>query len=71
MIQKYTDKSGFNIEIKDAISPYYPERPTTIKEGLYTISIYHWDDKLVNEVLREIGAHFAVKGSQYDNKTTN
>lgn len=71
MIQIYTDKSGFNIEVKDAISPYYPERPTIIKYRLYTISIYHWDSVLVNEVLQSIGAHFTVEDKQDDNQTTN
>ena len=68
MIQKYTDKSGFNIEIKDAISPYFPDRPITIKYQLYTIDIYHWDTDVINQVLNEINAPFGVND---DNKTTN
>lgn len=68
MIQAYYDKGHFNIEIKDNIAPYFPDRPITIKYQLYNIDIYHWDTDVINQVLKEINAPFGVND---DNKTTN
>lgn len=68
MIQAYYDKEHFNIEIKDNIAPYFPDRPITIKYQLYTLDIYHWDTDVINQVLKEINAPFGVND---DNKTTN
>ena len=68
MIQAYYDKEHFNIEIKDNIAPYFPDRPITIKYQLYIIDIYHWDTDVINQALKEINAPFGVND---DNKTTN
>lgn len=68
MIKIHTDNSGLNIEIKDNIAPYFPDRPITIKYQLYTIDIYHWDTDVINQALKEINAPFGVND---DNQTTN